>query len=409
MSLRALLPRTARLQAVKRSCSSCHLYNQPLPSLASSSRLHLDFNPLQCCPNGSPSSSQKRSYKSFVRIRSPSGKGSARVPLTSSVYGHATSRGTRPYQEDTASVSCLEINADELRASLRKGGRIATEAERRWHWPDEHEELDEELAAQVNWWGIYDGHGGDYTSRYLAMNLHQIFEKVTEDMITDTVQYTREHGGYFRRFTGGALDRWVQKDELKPVRGGKAGKKPGSEKNKSNGSKGDDQDGANGETSSSATEEQSGTAGASEAERIQAGDEPVHAATASPTAPRKPNAPPAAQWDDNGLTKRIPVPEGMEKESLSLSERATLAFMVADRHILVRHPQLPSPDATTHGDAHRGRGIQTRDMEARASKEKAGGDGGGSTASVLTLHSLDAPPVVWYDSQFLLLGGWHVG
>lgn len=345
-----------------------------------------------------PPANTVRGHRSWVRVRSSQGVGSARIPLTSSVYGTATSRGTRPYQEDSSSISCLEIHPSQLRSSLQRGGRIATEAERRWKWKSQEDGLDQELASQVNWWGIFDGHGGTYPSLYLSTYLHQIFEKVTPDMVTDTVQKTREHGGYFRRFVGGNLERWVRKEELKAVRGGKAGKRPGDQAKK------EEQ-----ETISQAPDEEATPGPGHEADRVQAGQEPVHAAAdgeqAKPSDSASGSKPAsAAIWDDNGLTQRIPVPEGMEEDSLTLSERATLAFLVADRHILTHHPQS---NGVNLQPSHDERGIQTREADAeRAAKGK---EGGGSTASVLTLHSIDAPPNVWYDSDFLMLGAWHVG
>ena len=40
------------------------------------------------------------------------------------------------------------------------------------------------------------------------------------------MQHTRSLGGYFRRFTGGALERWVRQEELKPVRAGQKRETP---------------------------------------------------------------------------------------------------------------------------------------------------------------------------------------
>lgn len=341
-----------------------------------------------------------RSYRSFVRVRAPDGKGSARIPLGLSVYGQITSRGERPYQEDTSSVSCVEIPVEQLRKSLQHGGKISTEAERRWQWEDQDSTTDVALAGQVNWWAVYDGHGGDYASKYLAKYLHQIFEKVEPDMVTDTVQHTREHGGYFRRFMGGALERWVRKDDLKPVRGGRGGKAPvkspkAIEKEMDEQRK---QQGPSTATSARAS-------GSSPAVKAQVDSSPK-TGTGSSALHQKSATP---DWEDNGLTNKIAPPEGMEQEFLTLSERATLAFLVADRHILTRHPQ-PN-EAKANAKPERPRGIQTRESLARAQAEDSGElkAQGGSTASVLTLHSLDAPPTVWYDSHLLMLGAWHVG
>lgn len=230
------------------------------------------------------------------------------------------------------------------------------------------------------------------------MYLQQVFEKVTPDMVTDTVQFTREHGGYFRRFEGGtALKRWVRLEELKPVRGGAAGKKRATNGHEA---------GKEGEASSSAatTSQQSPQA--------HADDSPA-TGPAPAAATSKSKSQPTPDWQDNGLTRLVPPPDNMKNDALTLAERATLAFLVADRHILTRHPQ-PGAELAQSNPPQRRRGIQTGDAHSTTSspgKDRARPpkNGGGSTASVLTLHSLDSPPVVWYDSSLLQLSIYHVG
>lgn len=366
-----------------------------MAAVASSSALRCHRGQLAAAALASPRPCQ-RSYKSWIRVGTSNGHGSARVNLNTSIYGLATSRGTRPYQEDTSSISCLSIPPSELRASLKKSSnRISQEAARRWTWDTQDQPLDEELASQVFWFGVFDGHGGSYTSRYLATYLHQIYERVTPDMVTDTVQATREHGGYFRRFIGGALDKWVVKDELKPVRGGKGNQRYAGKQ---------EQD-----------------AGESSADDVGPSAPPTgtHAAKSSGSN-GSPSSSSPHTWDDDGLTRRIPPPESMSSETLTLSERATLAFLVADRHILAGHPQ-PSgslPSSSMHDPASaptssgRRRGIQTREMEEEQRESDKGvgkAGGGGSTGTVLALHSLDGPPKIWYDSSLLQLCAYHVG
>ncbi|CAO1635306.1 unnamed protein product [Parajaminaea phylloscopi] len=335
---------------------------------------------------------QRRCYRSYVRVRGPEGKGSARVALGTAIYGQVTSRGMRPYQEDTSAVSCLEIPSSELRSSLRMGGRISTEAERRWHWDGQDSPTDEAIAGQANWWGVYDGHGGDYASKYLSKYLHQIFEKVSPDMVTDTVQYTREHGGYFRRFAGGALEKWTRKEELRPVRGGR-GARPPTKSTKAAEKEADAQRRSEGKISS-----------------LPRSSEPAKVDASPRTGPGAAMAArnvPIPDWSDNDLTQRFAPPEDMRSETLTLSERATLAFLVADRHILTRHPQ---PNESPADEKARTQGSQQqRRTEEGESDDTPAPPQGGSTATVLMLHSLDGPPAVWYDSQFLLLGAWHVG
>ncbi|CAO1634303.1 unnamed protein product [Jaminaea pallidilutea] len=397
-----MLARSLAARKLKASATSAPLVSRCLDALQAPCAWSGSSNAIHGKDVRVPSQPQqpqhRRNYRSYVRVRAPGGSGSARVPLGSSVYGQSISRGTRPYQEDAFSVSCLEIPPKELRASLKRGGRISTEAEKRWKWDSQDDELDTELAGQVNWFGVFDGHGGDYASKYLSKYLHQIFESVQPDMVTDTVQFTREHGGYFRRFTGGELAKWTRQEELKPVRGGRAGKQPGSNKT------------PNAEHMEQVSTSQSSGPTANASTSGGSSGPPISAAAASKRSTVVP------QWDDAGLTQRVSPPDDVKDQSLTMSERATLAFLVADRHILMRHPQPNEKEASQGGMTDR-RGIQTRESIAKREQQEKGPEAkgqvqegmGGSTASVLTLHSIDSPPTIWYDSKFLQLGAWHLG
>lgn len=69
------------------------------------------------------------------------------------------------------------------------------------------------MASQISYFGIYDGHGGREVSSYLSDNLHKLLEDVKADgtEIGRLVKWTQDkHGGYFRRWRGGALHRWTQ-------------------------------------------------------------------------------------------------------------------------------------------------------------------------------------------------------
>lgn len=256
-----------------------------------------------------------------------------------------------------------------------------------------------ELSSQLYWFGIFDGHGGSFTSRYLSAYLHQIYEFVTPDMVTDTVQFTRQHGGYFKRFNGGILERWVVKEHLKPVRGGGANAQSSRSEDSEQGQE--------------ASENQSNPSASSPTANTEPKPTPKLSAAAAAKAASTTSLPP---WDDNDLTKRIPPPPGMENETLTLSERATLAFLVADRHILNRYPQPQGefPLSSMHDPTsfpllphgNKGKGIATRPSDRGSGTE---GGGGGSTATVCTLHSLDSPPQIWYDSDLLQLNVNHVG
>lgn len=83
------------------------------------------------------------------------------------------------------------------------------------------------FARQVLFVGIYDGyvasfyscnpymlnvnyrHGGQAVSLYLHQNLHGLFESVDKSHIPDIYAWTKELGGYFKRFRGGVLAPWT--------------------------------------------------------------------------------------------------------------------------------------------------------------------------------------------------------
>lgn len=94
-----------------------------------------------------------------------------------------------------------------------------------------------ELAGQVVFVGIYDGHGGPSVSQFLQRELHGLFEKVQPDMVPDIVSWMKSQGkhdlrvaivylgitgcpgGYFKRYKGGALARWAESNPGSPTFG----------------------------------------------------------------------------------------------------------------------------------------------------------------------------------------------
>ncbi|CDW96530.1 hypothetical protein [Sporisorium scitamineum] len=336
---------------------------------------------------------QKRHQQTFVRTLSPSG-GQARIQLKSTrngVFGLSTSRGTRPYQEDTASVSCLHVPVDELRRNYLKlhslsssaAGASAANAALEW---DPEKAGGEELAGQVVWFGCFDGHGGQQVSSFLRDHLHRTFESVQVDMVTDTVQYTRELGGYFRRFTGGVLERWVRKDRLKPVRAGPAAGRRGPTAPAAAVKKEDAAEEAVDHLTkpeslydmlSHQGKPQDSTKTLLQPARqdgaVKIGGSAHGLSGKSSDSAETPTGSADQGWEQ--LIERIPPPEGMEKETMTMAERLTLAWLVTDRQIQ-SSPQL---------------------------------DVGGSTASVALLHSLDMPCVPWYSSEFVGVHVAHVG
>lgn len=68
----------------------------------------------------------------------------------------------------------------------------------------------EDMARQVLFVGIYDGHGGSTVSQYLRQELHGFFESADRSHVPDLLAWVKELGGYFRRFKGGALAPWAK-------------------------------------------------------------------------------------------------------------------------------------------------------------------------------------------------------
>ncbi|WFD05486.1 hypothetical protein MVES1_000816 [Malassezia vespertilionis] len=129
-------------------------------------------------------------------------------------YGYIQSRGERAGQEDAMSVACVMLPCDQLRENIKHASREETSSRAPWAGWSCEEAGGADIGAQVAWFACFDGHGGGAVSKLLSEKLHRVFEQVSPDMATDTVRYTRSIGGYFGRFTGGPLERWVHKDSL---------------------------------------------------------------------------------------------------------------------------------------------------------------------------------------------------
>ena len=293
---------------------------------------------------------QERHYQTYLRFNS-SGGNSARVSLRGGkggVYGVASTRGSRPTQEDTYSVACIHIDPIELRHSLQVSkSRVLQEAAKRWDPFAEGE--DDDIAGQVAWFACFDGHGSQSVSAFLRDELHPAFETMQADMATDTVRYTRSLGGYFRRFTGGLASRWVRQEMLPVVR---ASRNPGGAHHRP-------------------PKEQTETATTTTTQEVDEsiGDQEKKEAQSK--------AAPEGGEDQLGRidVDHIEPPAEVEKETMTLAERATLTWLHMDRCI-------------------------------QSSKAL---NVGGSTASVALLHSLDSPMQPWYSSQLLSVTSIHIG
>ncbi|WFD32692.1 hypothetical protein MSPP1_003742 [Malassezia sp. CBS 17886] len=293
----------------------------------------------------------------YVRSRSTAGAG-ARIPIRAgATFGAVQSRGERAGQEDAMAAACISLPCEALREHIVALSPPGASRDPWFGWSCA-EAGGAELGSQVVWFGVYDGHGGPRVSQLLHRRLHHVFESVEPDMVTDTVQYTRSLGGYFRRFTGGVLDRWVRKDLLvrapraqgtggAPAGGGRAPPSPPQTLSEL----------------ARSTQTPSGGASPSPAPQL------THY-IACPDAAELREAP-----ADATLTRRIPPPEDMRGKELSLEERAALTYLMMDREI-------------QQNDAYVGQG---------------------STASVVLLHSLDRPAAPWFSSEYISISAVHLG
>lgn len=118
-----------------------------------------------------------------------------------SVPAHFTSCCSS-HQEDFYAYSALSLDPAELALSFKKAHNI--------DW--DPSELPPTLARQVLFVGIYDGHGGSTVSQFLRQELHGLFENVHKEQIPELYAWTKELGGYFRRFNGGVLAPWIDPD-----------------------------------------------------------------------------------------------------------------------------------------------------------------------------------------------------
>lgn len=72
---------------------------------------------------------------------------------------------------------------------------------------------DEDMKRQVAFFGVYDGHGGSQSSKFLQQKLHQLLESATAESIPATIDEYRGIGGYLKRYQGGILERFRKESE----------------------------------------------------------------------------------------------------------------------------------------------------------------------------------------------------
>lgn len=144
-------------------------------------------------------------YHDYVRLSTQGGV--ARVPLHSpNIIGVASSRGNRSHQEDYHTFASLSLDVDGLRRSIRRSLGF--------EWAPENP--NDRVARQVVFIGLYDGHGGSTVSQFLRQELHGLFESVDKAQIPELFLWIKDQGGYFKRFTGGALSPWIHDTENSP-------------------------------------------------------------------------------------------------------------------------------------------------------------------------------------------------
>ncbi|KAK1925770.1 phosphatase 2C-like domain-containing protein [Papiliotrema laurentii] len=141
-----------------------------------------------------------RGVHDYIRCQTPGGTYKIQYKSSKAVGVYA-SRGSRLYQEDATSVHTLKLKPSEIQLSLDTA---------KYPW-DPSKAGSTCMASQVAFFGIYDGHGGKEVSTYLKDNLPGLIESVDSNGIDDLVKWTRNtHGGYYKRWRGGGLQRWTQ-------------------------------------------------------------------------------------------------------------------------------------------------------------------------------------------------------
>ncbi|KAF8761064.1 Glycoside hydrolase family 18 protein [Rhizoctonia solani] len=126
------------------------------------------------------------------------------------VIGSAVSRGNRSYQEDSHAIAALSLNPKELQAHLAektrylilgsrtRGSRAGRSSRLRWN---------------IRWsWR-------PSVSQFLQQELHGLFESVQPELAPDVISWMKSQGGYFKRFKGGALERWAERGAKSPTFG----------------------------------------------------------------------------------------------------------------------------------------------------------------------------------------------
>ncbi|GAA6056940.1 hypothetical protein JCM3770_007154 [Rhodotorula araucariae] len=207
-------------------CCSC-LARRPSPSPAALApwvtRSPPRPAPIRARPAHAHLQPRSRHYSDEQHFRTR--HGSIRVNLKAKgAVGIAQSRGERPYQEDAYAVRSLALPQSALRwnvvddrlgtgwaPQLREGfdGEDPPAGAGPGAGPGDEGAEDGGRRRQVAYFGVFDGHGGDETAKYLASSLDALIEASTSPAeIPPVIDAYRALGGYLKRYRGGPLDRF---------------------------------------------------------------------------------------------------------------------------------------------------------------------------------------------------------
>lgn len=145
------------------------------------------------------------------------------------VLGIASSRGWRDHQEDRTRCTTLELDPREMALTHQLNHDIEWDPGQPQTQPtatvassstdasgssatDRKAQARQQVKGQLSMFSIYDGHGGSACSDFLAHEMPDMIEGVKKEEINEVVDFTKALGGYFRRFRGGGLSRWVNGD-----------------------------------------------------------------------------------------------------------------------------------------------------------------------------------------------------
>ncbi|KAF8343156.1 phosphatase 2C-like domain-containing protein [Cantharellus anzutake] len=143
-----------------------------------------------------PLISARRSFHDYIRYPTADGRMIKLSVTSEKLIGVASSRGMRPYQEDAYTITSVHLPIEGLQYGLTRNFGIS--------WNPGLRDLD--LAGQLLFVGLYDGHGGQTVSHHLRDHLHPLFETADASEAPKLINWLKSYSGYFRRYKGGCLE-----------------------------------------------------------------------------------------------------------------------------------------------------------------------------------------------------------